>query len=54
MRDNLVSPSFQFPQQPSHMPLGYPQFFRCLLLRDQLLLRLLQGHQPVPFGLRHQ
>jgi hypothetical protein len=51
---DLVSAPLQFPQQPSHVPFCYPQLFGCLLLGDQLLLRFLQGHQAVPFGLRHQ
>src|SRR5258708_31287071 len=44
---------FSLPQQASHVPFRDPQFFSYLLLGDQFLLRLLQGHQAVPFGLRH-
>ena len=45
---------FQLPQQSPHVPLGDTQFLSGLLLRDQFLLGLFQGHQPVPLGLRHQ
>ena len=36
------------------MPLSDSHFFSRLLLSNQLLLRLFQGHQAIPFGLRHQ
>ena len=51
---DLVSAPLQLPRQPPHVPFRYPQFLGCLLLGDQLFLRLLQGHQAVPFGLRQQ
>ena len=54
MHQRLVAAPLQLLQLPSHMPLGDTQFGGCLLLRNQLLFRLLQGHQAVPFGLRHQ
>jgi hypothetical protein len=37
-----------------NLPFRDPQILGCLLLRYQLLFRLLQGHQPVPFTLRPQ
>jgi hypothetical protein len=41
-------------QQASYLPLRAPQILGGLSLRDQLLLGLLQRHQPISFGLRHQ
>src|SRR5579862_5112645 len=54
MHHSLIAPSFQCSQQTPHVPLGDAQLFSRLLLCDQLLLRLFQGHQAVPLGLRHQ
>src|SRR5260370_28255911 len=41
-------------QQTPHLPLADTQFFSRLSLRDLLVLRLLQGHQPIPIGLVHE
>ena len=54
MNHGLVAAFLQLMQQPPYVPLRDPQFLCRLLLSDQLLLSLLQRHQPVPLGLRHQ
>jgi hypothetical protein len=50
----FVSMLLQAIQQPLHVPNAQPQFFGSFALRNQPLLRLLQRHQPVSIGLRHQ
>src|ERR1017187_5088296 len=50
----LVSFPPQLPQESPHLPLGDADLLGSLLLRDQFLLGLLQGHQPVALGLGHQ
>jgi hypothetical protein len=44
----------QLAQQSPHLPFGNADLLGRLLLRNQFLLGLFQGHQPVSFGLRHQ
>jgi hypothetical protein len=50
----LVPTLLQSIQQPLHLPYAQVQFLSSLSLRDQILLRLFQGYQPVSIGLRHQ
>jgi hypothetical protein len=52
--DRLLYFPPQLPQEPAHLPLGDADLLGSLLLRDQLLLGFLQGHQPVSLGLGHQ
>ena len=44
----------QLAQESPHLPLRDADLLGRLLLRDQFLLGLLQGHQPVSLGLGHQ
>jgi hypothetical protein len=53
MHHRTVPDVLQPHQQSSYLSFAQPQLFGCLPLRDQLLLRLLQDHQPVPSALGH-
>jgi len=44
----------QLAQEPPDLPLRDADLLGRLLLSDQFLLGLLQGHQPVSLGLGHQ
>src|ERR1019366_1102386 len=44
----------QLAQESPHLPLRDADLLGGLLLSDQFLLGLFQGHQPVSFGLGHQ
>jgi hypothetical protein len=48
VHDSLIAPPFQRSQQTPHVPFSDSQFLGGLLLRDQFLLGLFQGHQAVP------
>src|SRR5439155_22734778 len=50
----FIATLLQRVQQPLYLTGAHPQLFGSLALRDQFLLRLLQGHQPVLIGLCHQ
>src|ERR1017187_3647846 len=50
----LVSFPSQLSQESPHLPLCDADLLGSLLLRDQFLLGLLQGPQPVSLGLGHQ
>jgi hypothetical protein len=54
MDDRLVSFPPQFAQESPHLSLRHADLRGCLLLGNQFLLGLLQGHQPVSLGLGHQ
>src|ERR1019366_711111 len=54
MDSRLVSFPPHLPQESSHLPLRDADLLGSLLLRDQFLLGLLEGIQPVSLGLGHQ
>ena len=54
MDDRPVSFPPQLPQESPYLPLRDADLLGGLLLRNQFLLGLLQGHQPVSLGLVHQ
>ena len=54
MDDGAISLASQLAKQAPHLPFRDADLFGRLLLRDQFLFGLFQGHQPVSFGLAHQ
>lgn len=54
VQNRFIPVFLQRPEQPLHLPHAQPKFIRRGALRYQLLLRLLQRHQPVTLGLGHQ
>jgi hypothetical protein len=53
VRHRLVATPLQRPQQSPHVAFREAQLIDRLRLGNQLLLRLLQGHQAIPFSLCH-